>query len=220
MENEDKTVLEEIEQEKWYKGPIKYILAIFLIFLLILMIVPRYAVKLDPEPKKIPKLGEVLPLNINILNNSINSREDFLKLVQPNDPIIKQVADKIATIACDGQKICQAKAVFYFVRDNFDYISDPNSYEYVKSARESLASGGGDCDDASVLLANLEEAIGIKTRFVFIPGHVYIQIWFPKALSRYKTEDDWITVDPTCKNCGFGEIIIQNLGKEKSYLGG
>ena len=194
------------EEEPWYKSPIKWILAIFLIFILILMIVPRYAVKLDPEPKIIPKLGEVLPLDITIINNSINNREDFLKLVQPNDPIIKQVADKIATISCNSNKICQAKAIFYFVRDNLDYVSDPNRFEYVKSARESLISGGGDCDDASVLLANLEEAIGIKTRFVFIPGHVYIQLWLPKALSRYKTEDDWISIDPTCNNCEFGEI--------------
>jgi len=215
---EEKKIIEEIEP--WYKGPIKWILAIFLILILILMIVPRYAVKLDPSPKRIPALGEVLPQKIDILNNSISSRYDFLKLVKPNDPVIKQVADKVASIACDGQKICQAKAIFYFVRDNFDYVSDPNRYEYVKSARESLVSGGGDCDDASVLLANLMEAIGIRSRFVFIPGHVYIQIWLPKAMNRYKTEDDWITVDATCKTCDFGEIVIQNLGKEKSYLSG
>jgi transglutaminase-like putative cysteine protease len=207
------------EQELWYKGPIKWILAIFLIFILILMIVPRYAVKLDPEPKLIPNLGEVLPLNITIINNSVNNREDFLKLVKPNDPIIKQVADKISTLSCNSNKICQAKAIFYFIRDNFDYISDPNRFEYVKSARESLISGGGDCDDASVLLANLEEAIGVKTRFVFIPGHVYLEIWLPKALNKYKTEDDWISIDPTCKNCEFGEIPYQNINKNKQYLG-
>ena len=207
-------------QEHWYKGPIKYILGIFLIFILVLMIVPRYAVKLDPAPKRIPELGEVLPTNITILNNSVSNRQDFLKLVKPNDPVIKQVADKVASISCDGQRVCQAKAVYYFVRDNFDYVSDPNKFEYVKSARESLVSGGGDCDDASVLLANLEEAIGVRSRFVFIPGHVYVQIWMPEAMNRYKTEDDWITVDATCRTCDFGEIVIQNLGKEKSYLGG
>ncbi|MBW2977831.1 transglutaminase-like domain-containing protein [Candidatus Woesearchaeota archaeon] len=211
---------ETIEPEPWYKGPIKYIMGIFLVLLIVLMVVPRYAVKLDPSPNRIPELGEVLPLNITILNNSVSSRQDFLKLVQPNDPVIKQVADKVASIACDGQKVCQAKAIYHFVRDNFDYVSDPNRYEYVKSARESLVSGGGDCDDSSVLLANLMEAIGIKSRFVFIPGHVYVQIWLPKAMNRYKTEDDWITVDAVCKTCDFGELIIQNLGKEKSYLGG
>jgi transglutaminase-like putative cysteine protease len=207
------------EQELWYKGPVKYILAIFLILILILMIVPRYAVKLDPEPKKIPALGEVLPSYIEIESNStVSNRQDFLKLVKPNDPVIKQIADKVASLACDSQKICQAKAIFYFVRDNFDYVNDPNKFEYVKSARESLVSGGGDCDDSALLIANLMEAVGIKTRFVFIPGHVYNQIWLPEAMNRYKTEDQWVTVDAACKNCDFGEIIIQNLGKEKEYL--
>lgn len=206
------------EKEKWYKGPLKYIISIFLILIIILMIVPNFAVKIDPEPKRIPSLADVLPSNINITINPISNREDFLKLVKPDDPIIKQIADKIVSISCSSQKVCQAKAIFYFVRNNFDYISDPNKYEYVKSARESLVSGGGDCDDASILLANLEEAIGIKSRFVFIPAHVYVQIWLPEAKSRYKTENDWITVDATCKNCNFGEQMIHNLDKEKIYL--
>ena len=45
---------ETIEPELWYKGPIKWILAVFLVLILVLMIVPRYAVKLDPEPRNIP----------------------------------------------------------------------------------------------------------------------------------------------------------------------
>ncbi len=171
-----------------------------------------------PPPTVIPSLGEVFPLNITILNNSTSNSEDLLKLVKPNDPVIKQVADKIVTIACDGQRICQVKAIFYFVKNNFDYV--PNTYGYVKSARESLVSGNGDCVDASVLIANLMEAIDIRSRFVFIPGHVYVQIWLPKALSRYKIEENWINVDATCKNCSFGEISVLNLGMKKKYLGG
>jgi hypothetical protein len=192
---------------------------LFLLLIVILWIIPSYSVKLDPEPGRIPSIEEVLPANIVLGNKTeLNTKEDFIKLIKPNDPVIKHVADKIAVISCEGNRICQAKAIYYFVRDNFEYISDPNAYEYVKSARESLLHGGGDCDDASVLLANLEEAIGIKTRFVFIPGHVYIQAYLPGALKKYKVEDNWINLDTTCNSCGFGEIPYQNIGKKATFI--
>jgi transglutaminase-like putative cysteine protease len=109
--------------------------------------------------------------------------------------------------------------LFYFVRDNFEYVSDPTAYEYVKTAKESLISGGGDCDDASVLLANLLDAIGIRSRFVFVPGHVYLQANMPDVLNKYKVEGDMVNLDATCSYCEFGEMSWKNADKEKSYLG-
>jgi len=213
---------EQVEEiEPWYKGPIKYIIAIFLVMIILLWLIPYYAVKLDPSPKYIPSIDEVVPDDISLdnINNSIETRADFLKFVIPNDPVIKQTADRIVTRACDSGKICHAKAIYYFVRDNFDYVSDPTTFEYIKTARESLVNGGGDCDDASVLAANLLGAVGVRTRFVFIPGHVYLQAYLPEALKRYKITEDWVNLDLTCSSCEFGEIPFYNIGKEKLYLG-
>lgn len=209
------------EQEPWYKGPIRYIIMLFLILLLVLWVFPSYSIKLDPEPKKIPKIEEVFVKNyeINISSNrNIINKYDYIGLIKPNDPVVKHTADKIVSVSCAGGKICHAKALFYFVRNNFQYVSDPNTFEYVKDARESLVVKGGDCDDSSVLLVNLLESIGIHTRFVFIPGHVYVQAYLPEALKRYKTEGDWVNLDSTCWNCRFGEIPIKNLEKPKEYL--
>ena len=114
--------------------------------------------------------------------------------------------------------MCHAKALFYFVRDNFQYVSDPNAYEYVKTAKQSLVSGGGDCEDGMLLTANLMEAIGIRSRFVFIPGHVYLDIWLPEALNKYKHDGDWISLDVTCKNCEFGEVPYNSINQDKKYL--
>jgi transglutaminase-like putative cysteine protease len=212
---------EEQELDPWWKGPIKYILGLVLIFLLILWYFPTQAIKLDPEPSNIPTLNEVAPWNITPgRQTEINSRNDYLKLVVSNDPIVKQIADRIVTSSCTGNKICYAKAIYYFVRDNFQYVSDPTAFEYVKSARESLATRGGDCDDASVLAANLLNAIGIRTRFVFIPRHVYIQAYLPDALKRYKTEDtDYVSLDLTCNNCKFGELPYQDFNENKIIVG-
>jgi transglutaminase-like putative cysteine protease len=93
-------------------------------------------------------------------------------------------------------------------------------YDYVKSAQESLKTTGGDCDDASVLAANLLQAVGIRTRFVFIPGHVYIQAYLPDALKRYKTEDnDFVSLDLTCRSCSIGELPYSDFEAEKKIGG-
>jgi hypothetical protein len=31
-------------------------------------------------------------------------------------------------------------------------------------------------------------------------------------------EDDWVALDATCNDCGFGELPYQNINKKKSYL--
>ena len=149
------------------KSPIWYIMGVLLALILVATIVPYYSIKMDPRPSSIPTILEVVPANIEVNQSYANSIT--LDLVDGRDPVIKEIADKIAVKSCNsGERICHAKAMFYFVRNNFEYVSDPTSYEYVKTARESLVSGGGDCDDGSVLVASLLDAVGIKTRFVFI----------------------------------------------------
>jgi len=209
---------DELEGEPWYKGPIKYILGIFLILLLLVWLIPIYSVRLDPEPKNIPRLDEVLPSSIEV--SEINRNSISLDMVDGEDPVIKSVADKIVVQSCgDRGKICHAKALFYFVRDNLAYVSDPNACEYVKTTKQSLVSGGGDCDDASVLVASLLDAVGIRTRFVFVPGHVFVQAHLSEALKKYKEEGEWVNLDATCNSCGFGEIGWSSVGKERRILG-
>lgn len=208
---------EEAEEKQPWFTPLRIIGALFLILIVVLVNIPLSGIKLDPEPVYIAG-AEIIPKDIEYDNATIRvvSRTDFLRLIMPTDTIVKYVADKAAVSGCTSNKVCQAKAIYYFVRDNFEYVSDPNSYEYVKSARESLATRAGDCDDAAVLLANLEEAIGIPTRFVFIPGHVYIQIYLPETLSKYKEKNiDWVSLDATCKSCGFGELPYKDRISKK-----
>ena len=196
------------EDEKWYRGPMKIVLGLFLLLLIIMMTVPYYSIKLDPEPKYIPEIDEVA-YSITAENHTdIKSRQEYLTLLRPYDPELKRVADMIVNKGCESNKICQAKAMFYFVQQKFNYVSDPTSFEYVKSAKESLIVQGGDCDDASVLLANLLEAVGIRTRFVFIPGHVYVEGKVPDAPRKY---GEWIAMDATCTYCEFREIPWQNI---------
>ncbi|MBN1157574.1 transglutaminase domain-containing protein [Candidatus Woesearchaeota archaeon] len=193
-----------------YRQPLIWIISLFLIFIIVLMVVPYYSIRLDPEPKRIPSIGEIVSSDF-VPGNVTWDRNNFYLFVNPSS--VKPFADKIISLSCpEGNRICYAKALFYFVRDNFNYASDPLSHEYVKSAEESLYYRVGDCDDASVLLLNLEEAIGIESDFVFIPQHVYVRIYLPEALSRYK-QNDWINLDATCKECNFGDMPYKNRKK-------
>lgn len=209
----------EIDQEKHFpkkKSPLWYILGIFLALLLVVMIVPSYSIRMDPHPSQIPTIDDVVR---DVEIDSDYAESITLDMIDGSDPLVKEVADRIASIACEsGQRVCQAKAMFYFVRDNFDYVSDPNSVEYVKNARQSLMVRGGDCEDGSLLVASLLDAIGIRWRLVFIPRHVYVEILLPGALNRYEQENGWIPLEVTCKNCKFGELPYQNVDKPKTYL--
>ncbi|MBT3940586.1 transglutaminase domain-containing protein [Candidatus Woesearchaeota archaeon] len=186
-------------------SPFRWLLAAFLIFIMLLWLIPAYQIAVDPPPDRIPTLSEVSTITTYepVTSGSI---QDYVII----DSEIKTVADKIAVIACDSnQKKCQAKAMFGFVKDNFEYVSDPSKFEYMKTARESLVNGGGDCDDASILLSTLLESVGISTRFVFVPGHVYVEAWI---------NNEWEPMDATCAGCNFGEIHWKYNDDEKRVV--
>ena len=100
------------EPEPWYKCPIKWIIGIFLLLIIVIWVFPAYSVKIDPEPHDIPTIKDVVPdLVVNETVHSMNTRFDILNFVEV-DPDIKYVADRISVLSCDGNRICQAKAVF------------------------------------------------------------------------------------------------------------
>jgi hypothetical protein len=216
-------IVEDVEkiEEPWHKGPIRVVLALFLILIVVMMVVPYYAVRMDPEPSVVLGLEEVLVSDeIGNSTHKVESLQDFLKYVKGDDEMIKNAATKIVATGCSGNdEVCKAKVLFYFVRDNVEYVSDPVAMEYVQDARDVLFSGGGDCDDHSILLASLMSSVGLKQRLVFVPGHVYNQVYLPNALSRYRDEEGWVNVDATCGSCEFGEIMVGVAEKEKKMIG-
>ncbi len=216
--------IEEKEEEK-QRSPLIMIGAVFLILLLLFWLIPVAKIRLDPEPEfeKIPTISS-LDLKLSLTsstntNHKINKLTDFAQFVNPNDPLIRNIAVKISTEACKNKgKVCNAKALYYFVRDNLNYISDPKDFEYIETIRETLLTSGADCEGGVLLLASLQEAVGIDAQLVFIPKHVLIRIKLPEARKSYKLEDDWIYLDWTCKQCDFGEIPYQDIINEKRYL--
>ena len=217
MEEELREDVQDMSEDdgKDYKGPLKIILGLFLIFLMVLWIVPHYGIKQNPEPDHLPSLEELNLRSLSIPNVSSNNIKDY---VQVNSDI-KRIADKIVSLSCkETSRVCNAKAIFYFVQKDFNYLNDPLAFEYYKTPQESLQSDNGDCDDSSILLSSLLQSIGFRTRFVFVPQHVYVQVNIPEAISSYKDENGWINVDATCKDCKFGEIHYSYANSRKTYV--
>ncbi len=204
--------LDDLEPKK--KSPLIYIGAVLLIFIMVLMIFPLSIIKLNPQPQNIPTILDVLPPDFNI--NFTKHDNDISALYTPSDPMIKAVADKIATRSCPNHKLCHAKAMFYFVRDNIHYVPDPGT-EYYESPYETLFSASADCDGHAILLANLLSAVGIQTRFVFIPRHVYVEAFIERS-HKFYGGDDWIPLDPTCSNCEFGELALSSTDKKENIV--
>lgn len=201
---------EKLPKSFWF---LKLILSLFLLMLILVLLIPYYNIKINPQPSDITSkdigLDEMLNQNLTFPNGdrTITSQSDLNKFVTANNVLIKSIADKIVVRACSSpSQSCQAKALFYFVRNNFVYISDPVYTEYVKYPLETMINGGGDCDDLAVLTASLIQSIGIQTEFVFVPEHVYLKIYLPEEDS-INSENGWFYADPTCSNCNFGEKV-------------
>jgi hypothetical protein len=68
-----------------------------------------------------------------------------------------------------------------FVSNQIMYVSDPDDgSEYAKDPLSTLISGGGDCEDQTVLLCSLLESVGVKTYMGFTSDHVFALASFQK----------------------------------------
>ncbi|MFQ5586608.1 MAG: tetratricopeptide repeat protein [Thermodesulfobacteriota bacterium] len=109
--------------------------------------------------------------------------------ITPKDPVVIDFATQ-AVIGYRtprlNKNLSMAKAVFEALGVvGVRYVVDPNNpyriisdltdvVDYVQFPRETLARKAGDCDDLSSLYASLLESLGIRTKLLDAPGHLYM----------------------------------------------
>lgn len=111
------------------------------------------------------------------------------------DPTIRQAATTIIFLQPERAVRREVEQLLAYVQGAIRYTRDIVDTETVSTAEKTLAGRIGDCDDQSVLLAALCEAVGYPTRFV-VAGyddprevqHVYVQVCVDGA---------WLDADPT-----------------------
>jgi len=109
-------------------------------------------------------------------------RPNYLKIsenITSHDPKVREVAIKIASKHPGSYNIEQLLDVFDYMR-NLNYIDDPYP-DHISLPKDTLAAGGGDCDDFAVTTASLVEAIGGRARVVTVmnneTGHAFCEVY-------------------------------------------
>jgi hypothetical protein len=113
--------------------------------------------------------------------------------------------------------IQRAEKIFYFVRDNVDYLSDDDQFgrkEFAQNADElanqiKKGRGFGDCEDYAILLAVIYKGAGYRSAIVLVPRHAAALVYLPnynKANYFWKVNgtNSWIWAEATGKRNPLG----------------
>ncbi|MDF7806013.1 transglutaminase-like domain-containing protein [Pontiellaceae bacterium B12219] len=110
----------------------------------------------------------------------------YLNKVDYRDEQLNMLAVRKVRGAGDDD-LQKALILLNFVSNDIFYVSDPDDgKEYAKDPLNTLISGGGDCEDQSVLLCSLLESVGVNTFMGFTSDHVFSMATFR---GRYKELD-------------------------------
>jgi len=124
-----------------------------------------------------------------------------------------------------SDRLQRAEAVFDFVRDRVDYISDIDEFgdeEFAQNADELATtivddgSGRGDCEDMTVLLAVMYKAAGFRSAIILLPEHTAVLVYLPDysqatAFFNLAGESGWVWAEATGRNNPLGWAPEQYL---------
>lgn len=138
-------------------------------------------------------------------------------------PTTRQLAMQIIRKCPERDEVCEAKAIYDYVRPRFRYTGDiapvkqgsrgpTEPIDLYQRADRTLEFGGGDCDDANILYSALSTSIGLPTRLRVTAetktaddGHIYPVVGIPKM-----NPTKWVAADLTLPG-------RNNFGKEVPY---
>lgn len=123
-------------------------------------------------------------------SSSFVKDEDIKNRVNVMDA--KKTADLIAMNCSGDRTINQVDAIYRYVVDRWSYVRDPPGIDFMKTSNELIDqakntrySGIGDCEDYSILMAALIEAIGGTARINQACGlgfcHAYPEVYLGRA---------------------------------------
>jgi hypothetical protein len=173
---------------------------------------------------------------LDVANRNAMTWDDTRKaasFVTAKDPAILGYAKGVAGVVRDGGRrvintnLRTAMAMLSGFRlSGLDYVIDPSTpyielsqnaqaIDFLQFPAQTFAYGAGDCDDLTISYASTLEAIGIRTAFITIPGHIYaaFNTGIPEdQIRRSFTQPDqviayegdaWVPVEVTLLDQGF-----------------
>lgn len=108
-------------------------------------------------------------------------------------PIIRQLALELTASCAERDWSCEVRRLHEFVRDRIRYVADVLEVETLATPELTLANAAGDCDDQSILLASLLQAIGHPVRFVAVDlGAGFAHVFCETPIGPY-----WVAAETT-----------------------
>ncbi len=95
----------------------------------------------------------------------------YIEEIAIDDDELRELASGI--VEDYSEKEGKVNAVYRYIVEEFTYVADPEDTESIRSPFETLARGGGDCEDLAILACSLLENLGIKTYLVLTEDHAY-----------------------------------------------
>jgi len=214
VNQETELLSDEIQLKR--RNPFYGLIALFLAVAVFLLSLQGWFYLIHPSPSRIVALDEIQSFIPENLSEAFTPHrpEDVKIVLRDSQSPIKQIANFVAAQSCkSSDSFCQSRAIHYFVRDNIQYVPDPQFHDKLENPLSVLKTGGADCEDMAVLEIALQKAIGNTARLVFIPGHAYAQVSIPD----YKN-GDWMNLEATCKTCDFNEVPESTVFADKEFV--
>ncbi len=113
------------------------------------------------------------------------------------DRKIRMMAVRIVKNCKPKDYLCEVKTLHKWVQDdrNIRYVKDTFGVERFATVKRTLEEAAGDCDDKSIVLQALAEAIGHETRTVLVDGDM--QGKFTHVIPQIKIDDKWYYTEVT-----------------------
>jgi hypothetical protein len=109
----------------------------------------------------------------NTLDPVVRRADPYISKIDTSNIDLRAYANSIIKDSPPNDKEAQINAIYRYIVENYNYLSDPTGVELIQSPQETMQIMGGDCEDLAILLNSLLENIGIKTYLVLTDTHAY-----------------------------------------------
>jgi hypothetical protein len=106
-------------------------------------------------------------------DNVVRRANPYLNKIEVDNQSLHDYAFSIIQECQTQESACILNKIYRHIVENFQYISDPEGEEVIRSPFDTIKIKGGDCEDLSILLISLLENIGITSYLVLTDTHAY-----------------------------------------------
>jgi hypothetical protein len=164
--------------------------------------------------EKIELLGKLSPFqNKNVLLSDYQNSDDIIKQILKTHRRYENEYDKISPYFWKGSLKKSCKYIYNFLKNNIDYVIEPDTRQSVKSPAAIIATGYGDCKHYSLFFAGLLDSwrrsgkpINWAYRFANYklfnrtPHHVFV------------------VINPNTKNEVWCDAVLDSFNDHKPYI--